>query len=84
MKHNIVGPCRLTSREVQVLALASTGDTYGEIADKLGLAPDTVKMHVVRARMKLGARDRAHAVALALRAGLIKWPASTWEIRRAA
>ena len=62
---------RLTQREVQILRGMCQGQSNGAIGRGLCLAEDTVKTHARRLYRKLGARDRAHAVALGLRAGLI-------------
>jgi DNA-binding CsgD family transcriptional regulator len=62
---------RLSAREVQVLALAAEGLSNPEIAERLGLSALTVKSHLSRMTRRLGARDRAHLVLLALRAGVI-------------
>lgn len=65
-------PARLpTSRERQILGMLATGDTDAQIAAKLSLSPATVQTHVRNAKAKLGARTRAQAVAMSLRAGLI-------------
>ena len=61
----------LSAREVQVLALAADGLSNPEIARELGLSALTVKSHLARMTRRLGARDRAHLVLLALRAGVI-------------
>ena len=61
----------LTPREAEVLRLAADGATSEEIAAMLFLTEHTVKSHLKRIQGKLGARNRTHAVALALRAGLI-------------
>jgi DNA-binding NarL/FixJ family response regulator len=61
----------LTPREVQVLSLVARGFGNKEIADVLGTAPGTVKMHVQSILGKLGAKDRTHAVTIALRRGII-------------
>ena len=57
----------LTSRELEVLALMSTGATNGRIAEQLVIATETVKTHVKRVLRKLGAANRAEAVAMYLR-----------------
>ncbi|MBW0121087.1 helix-turn-helix domain-containing protein, partial [Pseudonocardia oceani] len=54
----------LSGREVQVLAAMARGRTNASIGSELGLSEDTVKTHARRLFTKLGARDRAHAVAL--------------------
>lgn len=62
---------RLTKREREVLQLTSQGRPGPEIAELLGVSPSTIKSHLQRAYERLGARDRASAVAIALRLGLI-------------
>ena len=63
----------LSTRERQVLTALAGGQTGGDIARQLFIAPDTVRRHVANAREKLQARTRAHAIAEALRRGEI-WP----------
>ena len=62
----------LSTRETQVLALAARGDANKDIATKLGLSENSVKMFMKRAFFKLGASNRAEAVQLAIRRGLIE------------
>jgi PAS domain S-box-containing protein len=59
----------LTDRERQVLKLLALGENNVSIADKLGLSPETVRSHTRSARLRLGARSRSHAIALALQSG---------------
>jgi len=66
------GDGKLTEREREVLTALALGETGVEIAARLFIAPDTVRRHVANARRKLGARTRAHAVAVAIRRGEIK------------
>jgi len=61
----------LTERELQVLRGMAVGKSYAEIGRELFVSEDTVKTHARRLFRKLGARDRAHAVAAAFRAGLV-------------
>lgn len=61
----------LTERELQVLRGMSEGCSNAEIGRQLFVSEDTVKTHARRLFRKLGARDRAHAVAAAFRAGLV-------------
>ena len=62
---------KLSAREVQVVALAARGYPNREIARALGLSLETVKTYLARMNRNTGARDRAHLVLLALRAGVI-------------
>jgi len=62
---------RLTPREVDVLALLAKGQRNREIADALGLAEPTVKIHVNNLLRKLQAKDRTEATVIALKRGLI-------------
>jgi len=52
----------LTVREREVMALVAAGMTNAEIAARLVISPLTAKTHVIRAMMKLHARDRAQLV----------------------
>ncbi len=63
---------RLTERELQVLGGMSRGRSNGEIGRELYLSEDTVKTHARRLFRKLEAADRAQAVAVGLRAGLVR------------
>ncbi|GIJ30383.1 helix-turn-helix transcriptional regulator [Micromonospora qiuiae] len=76
LQRDVLGPrgqvfVGLNPREVEVLRLAADGRTNDEIAEALYLAPRTIKgiLHDVTSRYHL--RNRAHAVAYALRNGLI-------------
>jgi DNA-binding CsgD family transcriptional regulator len=60
----------ITRRELEVLALIAHGYSTAEIARALWITEDTVKTHVRRLMSRLGARTRAHAVAIAFRNGL--------------
>ena len=59
----------LTERELQVLRGMADGKSNAEIGRELFVSEDTVKTHARRLFRKLGARDRAHAVASGFRAG---------------
>ncbi|MEO6858148.1 MAG: response regulator transcription factor [Solirubrobacteraceae bacterium] len=61
----------LTDRERQMMGLVATGLSNAEIASQLFLSPLTVKTHVSRAMLKLGARDRAQLVVIAYQSGLV-------------
>ena len=62
----------LSSRELEVLKLIANGLTIPAIAQRLFLAPSTVKTHVQRLYEKLGVGDRAAAVAEAMRSRLLE------------
>ena len=61
----------LTPRERAVLRLVATGSTNREVAAELGVGEETVKTMLSRAFVKLGARRRAEAVAVAQSRGLL-------------
>jgi len=61
----------LSEREREVLRLLAEGGSYSEIGESLFLSPDTVRAHAQRAMLKLGARTRTQAVAVALREAVI-------------
>jgi DNA-binding NarL/FixJ family response regulator len=61
----------LTLRETEVLELVAKGLGNKEIADQIGTASGTVKMHVQNILDKLGAADRTQAVTLAIRRGIL-------------
>lgn len=61
----------VTARRLEVLKLAANGYTNAEIAKQLWIAEDSVKSHMRLAYEQLGARDRAHAIAICLVRGLI-------------
>ena len=62
----------LSKREKQILQLVANGSTTKEVARDLGISPHTVKTHLERIFEKLGANDRAQAVAIAIRTGLVE------------
>jgi len=62
----------LTPREVDVLRLVAEGNANKEIAAQLVLTEETVKSHLRSILAKLAANDRTHAVAIALRRGIIE------------
>lgn len=67
------GP-RLTRREVELLGLVADGLSNKAIAQALSVSENTVKYHIRNILQKLGAQNRAEAVAHAIRAGLFKLP----------
>jgi DNA-binding NarL/FixJ family response regulator len=61
----------LTEREVEVLRLLAQGCSNREAGDRLGIAENTIRIHVSRILDKLGAADRTQAVLIALQRGLV-------------
>jgi DNA-binding NarL/FixJ family response regulator len=61
----------LTSRQLAILRLVAAGQSNAQIADSLGITERTVKFHVTAIFNRLGADNRAQAVALASRRGLL-------------
>jgi DNA-binding NarL/FixJ family response regulator len=62
----------LTARELEVLRLIRDGYRNKQIADRLAIAETTVNFHIKNLVGKLGANDRAHAVTIAIRRGLLQ------------
>jgi DNA-binding NarL/FixJ family response regulator len=62
----------LTRRQRQIIQLVADGHSTRDVAHHLHLSAETVRTHTKAALPRLGARDRAHAVAIALRTGLIQ------------
>lgn len=63
---------KLTAREIEVLHLISGGNRNQDVARKLFITEETVKVHVKHIMEKLAAKDRTQAVAIALRRGIIQ------------
>lgn len=61
----------LTPRQREVLSEAKKGKNAAQIAHKLGISEHTVNSYFIEAYRRLGARNRAHAVALAVSLGEI-------------
>jgi PAS domain S-box-containing protein len=62
----------LSPRQTQVLQLAANGRSTDEIAEVLIVSPGTIKTHFKHIYERLGAHDRASAVALGIRHGFIE------------
>ena len=62
----------LTPREVECLVALAEGLNSEGIARKLHISVPTVAMHVTNARKKLNAQTREHAIAIAMRIGVLK------------
>jgi DNA-binding CsgD family transcriptional regulator len=62
----------LTDRELGVLSLVGAGLTSAQISRRLQISHKTVENHKQRIFAKLGVQNQAHAVSVALRAGLLR------------
>ena len=62
----------LTPREADVLRLVARGNANKAIGARLSLTEETIKSHIRSILAKLGANDRTHAVAIALKRGIIE------------
>ena len=62
----------LTGREIEVLRQIADGNRNRDIAEKLFIAEETVKVHIKHIMDKLGAADRTQAVAIGVRRGIIQ------------
>ena len=66
-----LGEEELTARELEVLGLIRDGFKNKQIADQLSISENTVNFHIKNVVDKLGAKDRTHAVTIAVRRGLL-------------
>jgi DNA-binding CsgD family transcriptional regulator len=62
----------LTPRETEVLRMAASGHNVDELAAELFVSPNTVKTHLAHCYGKLGAHNRAEAVALGVQSGVLR------------
>jgi DNA-binding NarL/FixJ family response regulator len=67
-----LGDEALSEREVEVLRHVADGNRNRDIAERLFIAEETVKVHIKHIMEKLGATDRTQSVAIAARRGFIK------------
>jgi DNA-binding NarL/FixJ family response regulator len=67
-----LGEEALTARELEVLQQVAGGNRNRDIAGRLFISEETVKVHIKHIMEKLGARDRTEAVSIALRRGIIQ------------
>ena len=63
---------KLTKRQREILQLLANGESTTVAAHELDLSEETIKTHTKNALARLGARNRTHAVAIALRESLIE------------
>jgi len=62
---------QLSNRELEVLRLAASGLTAKQTANIIGVSEAAVAMYLGKCALKLGAKTKAHAVAIAIAVGLI-------------
>lgn len=62
----------LTDREIEVLSHVAGGNRNRDIAERLFISEETVKVHIKHIMEKLGASDRTQAVAIGVRRGIIQ------------
>jgi DNA-binding NarL/FixJ family response regulator len=67
-----MGEETLTPRELDVLRHVANGNRNRDIAERLFISEETVKVHVKHVMEKLGAADRTQAVAIAVRRGIFE------------
>jgi two-component system NarL family response regulator len=66
-----IGRAGLSAREADVLKLIANGLSNKEVANELGVTEATAKKHMTGVLLKLGARDRTHAVRIGLERGIL-------------
>ena len=62
----------LTDHEIEIMRMVAEGATNREVGARMYISPDTVKAHLETIYRKLEVSDRAHAVAVAMRKGLLE------------
>jgi DNA-binding NarL/FixJ family response regulator len=62
----------LSDRELRVLTCVAAGNSNREVAEQLSVCEETVKAHMKNVLSKLRAKDRTHAVTIALKRGIIR------------
>lgn len=67
-----LGDEALTPREIEILGYVAEGNRNSEIAGRLFISEETVKVHIKHVMEKLGATHRTQAVAIAVRRGIIQ------------
>jgi DNA-binding CsgD family transcriptional regulator len=69
---NVIGPSRLTPRELEVAAALAAGESRAQIAARLHISPHTVESHSRAILARTHARTRAQAIAELVRSGAIE------------
>jgi len=67
-----LGSESLSGREIEVLRQVAEGNRNRDIAERLRISEETVKVHVKHIMDKLGANDRTQAIAIAVKRGIIR------------
>jgi DNA-binding NarL/FixJ family response regulator len=67
-----MGSETLSNREIEVLRQVAEGNRNRDIAGKLSISEETVKVHMKHIMDKLAANDRTEAIAIAVRRGIIQ------------
>ena len=62
----------LTEREISIVQLTAAGESAKEAAFKLDIAPRTVEKHLDNSRLKMGARNTPHLIAICIATGLVE------------
>jgi DNA-binding CsgD family transcriptional regulator len=70
----------LTRRERDCLILSGKGHSEKEVAQRLDISPNTVRVHIENVKRKLGAANKSHAIVLSLLCG--ETELSDYEERR--
>jgi DNA-binding NarL/FixJ family response regulator len=68
-----IGDDSLTEREIEVLRHIAGGNRNRDIANRLFISEETVKVHMKHIMEKLGATDRTQAIAIAVRRGIVQF-----------
>ena len=71
MLANRYGADDLSAREIEILRLVAAGNSNKIVGDRLSISEDTVKTHMKNVMSKLSAKDRTHAVLIAMKRGFL-------------
>lgn len=67
-----ISAAKLSRREIVFLQVTAEGNSAREISEQLEVTERTANFHINNAKLKLGAKNKTHAVVLAMRMGLLK------------
>jgi DNA-binding NarL/FixJ family response regulator len=71
MESDIVRPCRLSARELEVITAKAKGQTIKQISQNLTISGRTVKAHLFNVRRKMGVKSTEQAIYQLAQSGLI-------------